>query len=122
MIQPRKDRSHAQLSELRSRGLTVSRATLRCVARRRGQRDALPEGDLTMPVRSYVTIPSDDEEFRSTVERLGAEIDDVDRLRELLAAVYPNAHVSAQSPLGSLSGKPTRLYIYRDGVKAEEEQ
>jgi hypothetical protein len=122
MIQPRKDRSHAQLGELRSRGLTVSRATLRCVARRRGGRDALPEEALTMPVRSYVTIPSDDEEFRSTVERLGAEVDDIDRLRGLLADIYPNAHVSAQSPLGSLSGNPTRLYIYRDGARAEDEQ
>lgn len=74
-----------------------------------------------MPVRSYVTIPSDDDEFRSTVEQFVADIDDIDRLREYIVAIYPKAHVSVQSPLGALSGEPTRTYIYRDGVLAQDE-
>ncbi len=91
--------------------MTPGRATALC----------LPEGTPTMPVRSYVTLPSDDDEFRTTVEQLVAETDDIDRLREYIAAVYPKAYVSAQSPLGSLSGEPTRTYIYRDGSLAKGE-
>lgn len=67
-----------------------------------------------MPVRWYLTIPSDDQEFRTTVEKLGAEVENVHRLQELVAAVYPDAHVSVGDPLGALPGDPMRVYVYRD--------
>ena len=69
-----------------------------------------------MPVPSYLTIPSDDDEFRATVEELIARVHDVERLRECVAKIYPNAHISIQNPLGSLPGQPMRVYIYRDGI------
>jgi hypothetical protein len=66
------------------------------------------------PVRVYVTIPSDDKEFRATVEKLGAQASDFDRLRELVVEVYPDARVSVGELLGALPGEPTRVYVYRD--------
>lgn len=87
-----------------------------------GRRPSGRPKELPMPIVSYVTIPSDDDEFRSTVEQLVAQTDDLDRLRDRIVALYPKAYVSAQSPLGSLSGEPTRTYIYRDGFLARNER
>jgi hypothetical protein len=74
-----------------------------------------------MQDRTYSTIPSDDEEFRTTVAKLADEAGDVDRLRELIGSLYPDAHVSIQDALGSLPGQPMRVYIYRDGNGIREE-
>jgi hypothetical protein len=65
--------------------------------------------------RSYLTIPSDDKEFRATVEKLGADADEIAGLRDRLAQVYPDARVSIGDSLGALPGEPLRVYIYRDG-------
>lgn len=74
-----------------------------------------------MQARICSTMPSDDDEFRTTVEKLADEADDVERLRDLIATMYPNAHVSVQASLGALPGQPMRVYIYRDGVVARDE-
>jgi hypothetical protein len=66
-------------------------------------------------VHTYATIPSDDAEFRSSVEKLAEQAEDLDRLREGIATAYPSARVSVQSSLGTLPGQPVRVYVYRDG-------
>ena len=60
--------------------------------------------------------PKDDADFCAFIGRLVAQANgDVDRIRPVVTARYPEAQLVAQSPLGSVTGLPTIVYAYRDG-------